>query len=491
MDKKAIENKSHVRICENCGKHFLVVGQRNKNPLYCPICRKERHKKAEKEKREKLSIEQAEQRKKPLELFEKELLSWKVIDLSGIKPTSGRTLYVIGNGFDLMHGVQSSYYSFRDSMRKDDWIRDILEVYLTPEDIWADFEDSLAYHNVQLMANRGEIASLLDDFEAYEEDSPVANFCLAVDWAVEPMRQMAYELPKTFRKWVNKLHVQTEDRPLKGLFVKGKVLNFNYTEFVEDLYGVPDDDVCYIHGSRKRIKGKREEELILGHRPGASADGCGLNERDRKAKTYRQALIDLAQERVLDAITDYDKDLTKNSKDIIKKHDAFFSSLKGTKDIVVIGHSYSEVDADYFKKIIEEVGRDNLRWYCGVYGLRDLANLTCLMEYLNIDKDDVTLFRTDTIRVNIIQKPKEEKNIQPVKEKVLAVSRDGKWKAKKRQALLSIENPEKEDYYQLILPSEIRKAFFSSSNKHLFVIDKESRVFVFSFEKRNASLLAN
>ena len=28
------------------------------------------------------------------------------------------TLYIIGNGFDLMHGVKSSYYNFRDFLKK-------------------------------------------------------------------------------------------------------------------------------------------------------------------------------------------------------------------------------------------------------------------------------------------------------------------------------------------------------------------------------------
>ena len=53
---------------------------------------------------------------------------------------------------------------------------------------------------------------------------------------------------------VDSLTVGTADRPLKRLFRNSKVLCFNYTEFVETMYGAPNENVCYIHGSRKRKK---------------------------------------------------------------------------------------------------------------------------------------------------------------------------------------------------------------------------------------------
>lgn len=51
-----------------------------------------------------------------------------------------RTLFIIGNGFDLMHGVPASYYCFRDSMGRHNELRNALEIYIRKEDLWADFE---------------------------------------------------------------------------------------------------------------------------------------------------------------------------------------------------------------------------------------------------------------------------------------------------------------------------------------------------------------
>ena len=36
---------------------------------------------------------------------------------------SNTTLYIIGNGFDMMHGVPSSYYNFRDTIGKNNMLR--------------------------------------------------------------------------------------------------------------------------------------------------------------------------------------------------------------------------------------------------------------------------------------------------------------------------------------------------------------------------------
>lgn len=46
------------------------------------------------------------------------------------------TLYVIGNGFDMMHGVPSSYYIFRDSLGKKSDLREQFEILNLKEYIW-------------------------------------------------------------------------------------------------------------------------------------------------------------------------------------------------------------------------------------------------------------------------------------------------------------------------------------------------------------------
>lgn len=93
---------------------------------------------------------------------------------------------------------------------------------------------------------------------------------MAVETAADSIITVAEELPQRFRKWVETLSIGTADRPLENMFQSGKVLCFNYTEFVETLYGIPKENVCYIHGCRRKKKYHPKERLVLGHLPGAS-----------------------------------------------------------------------------------------------------------------------------------------------------------------------------------------------------------------------------
>ena len=372
-----------IKICKTCGKQFLSEA----NYSYCRICSKKWHEEQAKIKEQAENLKWQEQRKQERELFKSEVQAYKPILMKNVTP-SAHTLYIIGNGFDLMHRVPSSYYNFRDSLGKSNGLQYDLDAVLTAEDIWADFENALGTLNLDLMGSRNIINMWLDDFGFYDdEDGGAAEFYMAVEAAAAPIANLVNNLQPTFRRWIESLELGTDDRPLIGLIhPQGKVLNFNYTEFIETMYGVKD--VCYIHGSRKKKK-----KLILGHKPGAAED---FHERSRKPRNYRQAVIDVAQDNVFDLVGQYDKELTKNSQEIIKNHRDFFEGLACTDQVVVIGHSISPVDWDYFIEVKKRA--ENAHWYFGIYGMNDLRNMTELIKRLNIENYNV--FRTDDIWTN-------------------------------------------------------------------------------------------
>lgn len=260
-----------IKICKSCGKQFLSETKYS----YCRICNKKWHEEQAKIQEQAENLKWKELKKQEQKRFESEVQAYKPILMENITP-SVDTLYIIGNGFDLMHRVPSSYYNFRDSLGKNNSLRNDLELALTSEDIWADFENALGTLNLELMGSRNIIDMWLDNFGFYDdEDSGAAEFYMALEAAATPISNLVNSLQPTFRRWIDHLEIGTDERPLIGLIhPRGKVLDFNYTEFVENLYGVKD--VCYIHGSRKK-KGK----LILGHKPGATGD---LYEKSRKLK---------------------------------------------------------------------------------------------------------------------------------------------------------------------------------------------------------------
>ena len=231
MGKKTIE-----LVCDKCGKTFIYRRNGNDLPQYCSYCFNKIRKAHEQlMEDEKIRLEEAAWRKQYIidcKKFEERLLKVTTIPLEDIV-LDGGTLYISGNGFDLMHGIKSSYRSFRDSMGKNNPLRNLLETYLKAEDIWADFESALGHVRMDMMANKEIIGDMLDMSGAFDEDAGAAEYYMAQEMAAEPMRMITEELDKRFRSWIEKLEIGTQDRPLKALIHDDKVLCFNYTEFIE------------------------------------------------------------------------------------------------------------------------------------------------------------------------------------------------------------------------------------------------------------------
>ena len=137
------EKTDYLLKCIDCGADFFTEGEKDfylskglHMPKRCNPCR-DKKKARYKEEESKAA-------------FEKALAAspYKYIKKSNLpKNDPDTSLFIIGNGLDLMHGVKSSYYSFRDTLGKNNSLRFALETYLNVEDLWADFEDALAHIN--------------------------------------------------------------------------------------------------------------------------------------------------------------------------------------------------------------------------------------------------------------------------------------------------------------------------------------------------------
>lgn len=468
--------------CQQCERKFLArhhpsefdTGREWTPPKFCPECRRDRREREERAKEKREAVKRQEAAAKENAEFHNRLKSWQVAEMDAIRPADDNILCILGNGFDLMHNVRSSYYAFRDSIGKNNSLRITLEFYLTPEDIWADFEDSLARFNVGAMASSWLIEDWLDTFDAFDEDASVASFYMAAEWAAEPMRAIGDELPKRFRRWADGLTVGTADRPLKELFRNSKVLCFNYTEFVETMYGVPSENVCYIHGSRKRKKGRPTEKLILGHLPGASDDAYDFDDsRRRGAKNpFRHKMVELAQENAIRIISEWDDELTKDSRKIILEHKDFFDGLSGITTVVTVGHSFAPVDQDYFAAVAAALPDPGaVRWYFGCHGLHDLERLEQLLINIGLDRSSVYVCSTDNIRTTPLPTVSAKPAVNAPKEKVRCASPNGRWQMITCGSWLSIrDTKQKKDAYRVLCSTPASRGFFAQDARLLFVV---------------------
>lgn len=353
--------EEYLRICEDCGAPFFTAGEQAK-------------------------------------LFKQVLTAepYKIVSMDNF-PTGDplATLNIIGNGFDLMHGVKSSYYNFRDTLGKNNSLRFALETYLNVEDLWADFEDALAYINSDAMF--GVVDMWLDDFDAYDSNAQAADFFAAVDTATGPVQTIINDLPQRFRMWVESLKVpDMAYTPLNGVIRNSKTLNFNYTEFIEDLYGVEKENVCYIHGCRRKEKYHPKDKLIIGHVPGAGDDDLVGDFRLPKYQNSRKReMVEAAIDTAARNLSWYDEETTKNCKDIIKNHQEFFDGLSNLSRIIVVGHSLSPVDWDYFKKIISiNKNQNNIEWLISCHSVQNVESIKMFAGAMGIKVEQIALFVT-------------------------------------------------------------------------------------------------
>ncbi len=309
-----------------------------------------------------------------------ELKQVNIKDISVINPRN--TLYILGNGFDRAHDVKSQYTHFRDSLGKHSHLRETLEMYITSDKLWSDFEEALAHIDTSAMYNTVDF--WLDDFDAYDEDAQASQFYAAIDAATTPIYTIQTELPRRFRNWINSLKPLSNDKPFaKIIKPDSHFLVFNYTEFAESVYSVDADNICYIHGCRK----DKNCELILGH--------SGTHEDEGELPLPKGQTSSDALNHISWRIADYYEDTRKHTRDIIKDHTDFFKSLADIETIVVIGHSLSVVDYDYFRAVIGGNSMpQNIRWYMSFHTPVDCARAETFVSKMGIDKNNVVLFAT-------------------------------------------------------------------------------------------------
>ena len=94
-------------------------------------------------------------------------------------------------------------------------------------------------------------------------------------------------------------------------------------------------------------------------------------------------------------IEDYYESSAKKTNDVLVKNQVYFKSLENIKEIVVIGHSLSQVDYPYFKEIIKNnTNSIELKWYISWYSSEDLKRISEFALEMNMLNENIQLFRT-------------------------------------------------------------------------------------------------
>lgn len=183
-------------------------------------------------------------------------------------------------------------------------------------------------------------------------------------------------------------------------------------------------------------------------------------------------MVELAQENAIRIISEWDEELTKDSRKIIHEHKDFFAGLGSVTAVVTIGHSFAPVDQDYFAAVATTLPDPGaIRWYFGCYGFHDLERLEQMLIKLGLDRSNVYVCPTESIRTTPLPAVSAKPAVNVPKEKVRCVSQDGRWQMITCEGWLSIRDAkQKKDVYDILCSTSVSRGFFAQDGGLLFAV---------------------
>jgi len=268
-------------------------------------------------------------------------------------------LFIIGNGFDVAHGISSKFSNFGEYLEKNDTkVFEAIQKYLfVDKNFWNCFEERLA------TLDYDSIIDYATDFlVGYGDENWSDAYHHDFEYEIQQITSnLSDRLKLNFHNWIDSLEMPTAGNfdPVRCIDPSSQFLSFNYTSTLQDLYKVPDENVIHIHGSLHAL----DEELIIGH--------GWLRQHDEKLSPKVNEDTDVRVGGGYKLIDDYFADTFKPTDDIIEECQGFFSGLNEVTDVIVLGHSISEVDMPYFREIVKHFDVDKVRWLVSFYGSPD------------------------------------------------------------------------------------------------------------------------
>ena len=251
-------------------------------------------------------------------------------------------LFIIGNGFDLNLGLDTKLSSFGKYLKHNE-----LELYYSLDSFhnlinWNDFERNLGEFDLETVIETNDFNwKQLDYYDQYKTYND--NFHQFLEENInEEISYIKIMLITHLKDWLPNLNFMDMSEEDEDNFIKfgrnnkrNVFLTFNYTTVLEEVFYIPEKRVHHIHGSLENPKG-----IILGHNS------------DFKFPPTKPG--DVNELKVVEGnVEDYLTTFNKKCEDRVKD---FFEFLKSNNvyeisQIIVLGHSLSEVDEIYFNEI--------------------------------------------------------------------------------------------------------------------------------------------
>ncbi|WP_342477434.1 AbiH family protein [Paenibacillus sp. FSL H7-0350] len=314
-------------------------------------------------------------------------------------------LNIIGNGFDLFHGLPSSYYYFGCYLIKNDpgFYEELAKMYNLKYAIfhrtYPDFEYDYVIENIFWSDFEKHLGSVDEEFIlnthdydlGLENDDPI-TLDMVEDLAAESLK-------KAFVHWIS----DTLDKEKNYKIIRSKMNNspksiqfnkddrflvFNYTHTLQKIYGISDYKIFYVHGE---CTGDEDDELVVGH-----GDLERITELKEIIKGYEKDFNFTQKYRnKIDehkCLLRYIQRLKKDVESCKMMCNYFYNSFPTAPEtITVYGMSLGEVDLPYLKDLRSKW--PNAHWHFSYYSNNDRQRVEDVVSsYLELSSTEFDVF---------------------------------------------------------------------------------------------------
>jgi hypothetical protein len=256
-----------------------------------------------------------------------------------------KTLYILGNGFDIHHGLRTRYADFHQFVSEhhsdlETTLENYFNFQVDSNYLWKSFESDLCEFD-----HNGFFEGL--NHLNISDDTFRLSQCYGLeDDVIQQSEELVQEVREAFLNWIESIDYPDVDQiqsQLLQIQPASLFINFNYTDTLEEFYQVSKDNILYLHNNAKDFSG----DLIFGHAEKAEKDPKG-DELDANGDSNRTMFTD-AEDAARAPFYAFQKD----TDSILADHQDFLKKLRNIERVIVLGHSLGKVDWPYFQKIAD------------------------------------------------------------------------------------------------------------------------------------------
>lgn len=313
-------------------------------------------------------------------------------------------LYIIGNGFDIAHKLDTQYWNFRTFLEEKYWefllrLESLYDIHpLDPSEygysqeaqehwnkkvgkiLWSEFERFLATPDIHSMLDVSE--SVVGNISLESSNCGILDTMDAY-WHEE--YGFIRELQQYVKEWIEQIDLRGVT-PRKNALVKNNsdyFFSFNYTRILEDVYRT--EQVLHIHGS---VGADAAYDPIMGH--------CNSQEIENRCHLSCEAYetFDEAEASIQKAVANYLREIYKDANHYINLNRDFFARLQSTNHVVIIGWSAGESDLPYLQ-VIKNAVQTDAHWTVYYYDQTAYNSLCNAMTESGISAKKIDYYQSD------------------------------------------------------------------------------------------------